>query len=126
MDEKEFFNRDSMFWREINATSADMMAEIELIASTEIDGLDVNSIECILLPFESADVIHEMPDGGAFKKNEVITWPYIPLNDLAFYRDNSNQEEARKAKICKVDHANVKSIILKDTKGNIILTKSKI
>ncbi|MFT5824171.1 MAG: hypothetical protein ACI8ZM_005437 [Crocinitomix sp.] len=126
MDENDFFNRDSMFWREVNATSPNMMAEIELFESLEIDGVHVNSITCTLLPFESADVVHEMADGGAFKKNEVQAWPYVKLNDLAFYKDESNTEEARKAKICSVDHANIKSITLKDDKGNVVLTKAKI
>ncbi|NOQ75081.1 MAG: hypothetical protein GQ574_23915 [Crocinitomix sp.] len=126
MDEKDFFNRDSMFWREVNATSPDMMAEIELNASLEIDGVHVNSIACLLLPFESADVVHEIADGGAFKKNEVQAWPYVNLNDLAFYKDNSNTEDARKEKICRVDHANIQSITLKDAKGNVVLTKTKI
>ena len=126
MDEKDFFNRDSMFWREVNATAPDMMAEIELITSQEIDGVHVNNIACILLPFESADVVHEIADGWAFKKNEVQAWPYVNLSDLEFYRDDSNAEDARKEKICRIEHAKMQSITLKDAKGNVILTKAKI
>lgn len=126
MDEKDFFNKDSMYWREVNVTAPSMMAEIELIQRLEIEGEWVNKIACVLLPFESADVIHEMENGAAFKKNEVISWPYILSTDLAFYKDESKTDVERKAVIRKVDHSEIQSITLTNEKGEHLLTKAKI
>lgn len=126
MDEKELFNRDVMYWREVNAISADLIAEVELKQMQELDGQHVSKIDCALLPFESGEVVYELENGGAFKKNEVIDWLYLPLEDLAFYKDQSNSEAKRKEKVRKLSHSDIKSITLKDTKGKVILTKAKI
>mgnify|MGYP006076913951 FL=1 len=126
MNENDFFNKDAMYWREVNATSPGMLAEIELIEELEVGGEWLSKIGCALLPFESAEVVYEMENGGAFKKNEVISWPYVLLNNLAFYQDESNAEEERKAKALKIDHSKIQSITLKDENGTVLLTKAKI
>jgi hypothetical protein len=126
MNENDFFNRDAMYWREVNATSPGMQAEIELMEQLELGGKLASKINCALLPFESGEVIYEMENGGAFKKNEVISWPYVLLNDLAFYQDESNPQDERKAKILKVAHSSVQSITIMKEDGTVILNKAKI
>jgi len=126
MNENDFFNKDAMYWREVNATSPGLLAEIELMERQEVDGELLSKIGCILLPFESAEAVYEMDNGGAFKKNEVISWPYVQLSELSFYQDESNSEENRKAKVLKVAHSKIQSITLTNEDGTVILTKSKI
>ncbi len=126
MDEKEFFNRDTMYWREVNVTAPNMIAEIELNEPVEQEGEQVSRIVGVLLPYESADVVYEMDNGGAFKKNEVIAWPYVQSKDINFYKDEQNASDDRNARILSVPHAQVKAISLRDLEGNLVLTKAKI
>jgi hypothetical protein len=127
MDEKDFFNRDVMYWREVNTASPGLNAQIEFIKPFEINGDLVNEIACILLPFETAEVVYEMENGGAFKKNEVISWLFVQNGaDADFYKDKSNTEEARKTKVKTVEHSNVESITLIEDSGTVLLKKAKI
>ncbi len=126
MDEKDFFNRDSMYWREVNVTAPNMVAEIELNEPVEQEGDMTNRIIGLLLPYESADIVYEMDNGGAFKKNEVIAWPYVRSKDISFYKDEQNPLDDRKARVSSVSHSQVKSISLRDLEGNLVLTKAKI
>jgi hypothetical protein len=67
-----------------------------------------------------------MENGGAFKKNEVISWPYVLWNERSFYQDESNHEDERKAKVFKVEHSKIQSITLRNEEGTVILVKAKI
>ena len=126
MDEKELFNRDSMYWRELNFSTADALAEIVLSEPMQIDGEELSILSCKLLPFVSAEVEYEMENGGAYRKNEVKSRPYVLLKDMDFYLDNNNSEELRNKKIQNLDHSMVSSISLKDKSGGVLLSKSKL
>ena len=135
MTESDLFNNDTMYWREINFSLPSALAEIELIEAIDIGSEAeiefVKTINCYLLPFEAHEVEHQMPPtaiggGGSFLKNEVKAWPFVFLADLEFYMDESNTEEARKAKLKSVLHSNVQAIVLTDKNGNVVLKKEKI
>lgn len=126
MDETDFFNKDSMYWREVNVTSPNLLAEIELLEGIEIEGQWVEKISCFLLPFIATDVIYEMENGGAFKKNEVRSWSFVLSNDFDSYKDDLRSEASRKALVKTVDHSKLQSITLFNESGEVILTKAKV
>lgn len=126
MDEKDLFNRDSMYWREVNASLTENTAILNLNEPFEIEGEWLSSFECVLLPYESHAVEYEMDNGGAFKKNEVKEWPFVFLKDKVNYEDKSVSSEQRLSLQQKLPHAQIQSIQLKDKAGNVVLTKAKI
>ena len=127
MNETDLFNFDAMYWREVNISSPDAIAELELIDPIEIEGKEVSIVECFLLPFVSYEVEYDIEDnGGSFKKTEVKEWPFVLISDLDFYKDQSNSEQDRNAKIKSVPHADVQSITLKNKDGDVILKKEKV
>ena len=124
MDEKDLFNRDTMFWREVNITSADAIAKVELNAAVEVNDTWVTRLNCILLPFQSHDVEYEMENGGAFKKNEVRAWPYVILEELDQYQSSSGTVNEKFIRL--LDHDHVESIELANKNGKVLLKKAKI
>lgn len=124
MDEKELFNRDSMFWREVNITSPGAIATVKLNAPVEIKDEWHTSLKCILLPFETHDIEYEMENGGAFKKNEVRSWPFVIFEDVETYRSSSDTK--KQSFIHQLDHDHVESIELIDENGSVLLVKTKI
>jgi hypothetical protein len=126
MDEKEFFNRDSMFWREVNASLPHSNAEIQLNEGVLINGMASTSIKGLLLPFETAVVEYDMDNGGSFTKKEVSFWPFVSLSDIAFYEDESQSKEDRNSKVQTIAHELIQSIRLLDVSDNVILKKAKI
>ena len=121
MDEKDLFNKDSMYWREVNVSMVGATAKVELNAPVEVNEVWVSRLDCILFPFQSHDVEYEMENGGAFKKTEVRAWPYVLLKDAEQYQAKTNDKLVH-----LLDHDHVQSIELKDQKGNVILNKAKI
>ena len=130
MNETDLFNKDAMFWREVNFYLPAASAELELSTAIDIGGEDavefVEAIICSLLPFDSHTVEYELEGGGSFTKNEVKSWPIVLLADLDFYNDKSNAEDDRKAKIKHVPHEHLKSITIKNKKGETQLHKAKV
>lgn len=125
MDEKDLFNRDAMYWREVNFSLPSDKVQLDLIDSIDIDGKTIQTIECSLLPFEAHVVEYELEDGGAFTKNEVKAWPFILISDLDFYNDVNNPEDERKSKLLSMPHSNVQAITIKDKSGNVVLKKER-
>lgn len=115
-----------MYWREVNAYSENVDAEIHLYESVTIAGEEREIIHCRLFKFEPVETIYEMENGGAFKKNEVKAWPFVLLADLDVYNNKQQAEEIRQSKVHSVPHEKVKSIVLKDRKGNVLVDKRKI
>ncbi|MFK8037291.1 MAG: hypothetical protein AB8B74_03290 [Crocinitomicaceae bacterium] len=130
MKESDLFNKDTMYWREVNFSLPSALAEIELSEAidvgTEVEIEFVEAINCYLLPFEAHEVEYQMENGGSFLKKEVKAWPFVFLADLEFYLDESNSEEARNGKLKSVLHDNVKAIIKKKKKGQVVLRKGKV
>jgi len=126
MNENDLFNKDSMFWREVNATLPYGLAEIELYEPELVKGERKSIINCNLLPFEDEKVEYEMENGGSFMKTEVKSWPLVLLTDLEFYTDESNSQADRDAKVLRLPHVQVKSIIIKDNKGVVLCKKTKL
>jgi len=126
MTENDLFNRDTLFWRDINYYVPTAFAEVELYEPLVIEGEELLVVNCRLLPFESGVVEYEMEDGGAFTKNEVIRWPFVLVSDLAFYEDENNTQVELNSKINYMPHEQVKSIILRDNKQVVLATKAKI
>jgi hypothetical protein len=126
MTENDLFNRDSMYWREVNFMSPNTIAEIELIEPMVINGEELSLVVCSLQPFEAGIVEYDMDNGGSFTKNEVIRWPFVLIPDLEFYNNPNNSEEERNSKVISIEHSNMQSITLKDQAGNTILIKAKI
>ena len=126
MTENDLFNRDAMFWREINFSSPGAIAELDLQMPVHIDGEELKTLVCSLLPFETHSVEHDLGEGGSFLKNEVKQWPFVLLADLEYYKNEANSEADRQAKVQVVLHANVQCITLKDASGKLIVKKGKI
>lgn len=126
MNESDLFNKDTMYWREINYSSPDAIAELELIEPLFIQGEAYETIICSLHAFEAHKVEYDLDNGGSFLKNEVKSWPFVRIIDLAFYNNQENPEQERQAKLLSVSHNNLRSITLKDEAGNVIVKKSKI
>lgn len=127
MNETDLFNKDSMFWREVNFSSPNTTAELVLIEPVMIAGKMVETIVCSLFPFEAHVVEYDIENnGGSFTKNEVKAWPFVLMSDLAFYQDEENSEAEREAKVQSIEHAKVQAITLKDQAGNVVLTKEKV
>jgi len=126
MTENDLFNRDTMYWRDINYSAPTAWAELELVEPYIIDGEETAVIFCRLLPFESGLVEYEMEDGGAFTKNEVLAWPYVLQNDLDFYLDESNSQTERDSRLKTIEHKHIKSITLRNKSNVIISSKAKI
>lgn len=125
MDEKDLFNRDAMFWREVSFSLPDATAEVALIEPIMIAGEEVTTLVCKLFQFESHVAEYEIDNGGSFTKNEVKAWPYVLKADFDFYNDGANSEQERNAKLMSLPHSNLQSITLKDKKGKVILVKAK-
>jgi hypothetical protein len=126
MNENDLFNKDSMFWREVNATLPYGLAEIELYEAEMVRGESMTTINCNLLPFEDEKVEYEMENGGSFLKTEVKSWPLVLLTDLEFYSDENNSKADRDAKVLRLPHVQVKSITIKDSKGVVLCKKAKL
>ena len=126
MNEMDLFNRDSMYWRDINFSSPNTVAELELIEPMVLEGKEQTVLTCSLLPFESHVVEYDLDNGGSFTKNEVKAWVFVLMTNLDFYNNQENPELERKAKLMSMPHSNVKSITLKDPKGNVVLKKMKV
>ncbi len=126
MTENDLFNRDTMYWRDINYSSPTATAEVELFEPFLIDGDEYSVIKGRILPFESRVVEYAMENGGAFTKNEVTAWPFVLIDDLDFYLDKENPDEDRNSRVHKILHANVKSIKLRDKSNTTIAHKAKI
>ena len=90
MTENDLFNRDTMYWRDINYAAPTAFAEVELVEPLFIGGNEMSVLNGRLLNFESGVVEYEMENGGAFTKNEVLAWHFILDEDLDFYLDESN------------------------------------
>lgn len=126
MTENDIFNRDTIYWRDINYAAPTAFAEVELIEPLLIDGNEMSVIKGRLLNFESGVVEYEMENGGAFTKNEVLAWPFILDEDLAFYVDESNAIEERNLLVHKIEHSAIKRITLRDKSNKVIAEKAKI
>lgn len=126
MSEMDLFNRDSMYWRDVNYSSPNAVAELELIEPMFIDGKERLVLICSLLPFEAHVVEYDLDNGGSFTKTEVKAWVYVLITNLDFYNDQVNPELERKAKLMSMPHSNVKSITLKDQNGKVVLKKAKV
>lgn len=126
MSEMDLFNRDSMYWRDVNYSSPNAVAELELIEPMLIDGKERLVLICSLLPFEAHVVEYDLDNGGSFTKTEVKAWIYVLITNLDFYNDQVNPELERKAKLMSMPHSNVKSITLKDQNGKVVLKKAKV
>ncbi|OIQ25838.1 MAG: hypothetical protein BM555_06610 [Crocinitomix sp. MedPE-SWsnd] len=126
MNENDLFNKDSMFWREVNATLPYGLAEIELYEAEMVRGESMTTINCNLLPFEDEKVEYEMENGGSFLKTEVKSWPLVLLTDLEFYSNENNSKADRDAKVLRLPHVQVKSITIKDSKGVVLCKKTKL
>lgn len=126
MTESDLFNKDTMYWREINFSSPNAIAELKLVEPIRIQEKELLTIICSLMPFETHKVEYDMDNGGSFLKNEVKSWPFVLIADLDFYNDQKNSEQERKTKLMSVSHSNVQSIILKDSAGKMIAKKEKV
>ncbi len=126
MNESELFNRDAMFWREINFSSPNAIATLELIEPMTIQGEELATLVCSLQLFEAHKVEYDLDNGGSFLKNEVKSWPFVLITDLDFYNDQGNSEEERNTKLRSVLHTNVQSITLNDQSGKLIVKKEKV
>jgi hypothetical protein len=127
MNETDLFNFDAMYWREVNFSSPNTVAEIALIEPTSIEGKETSLVVCSLHPFVSYEVEYDIENnGGSFKKTEVKEWPFVLISDLDFYNNEENSAQERKAKIRSVPHADIQSITLKDKNGNVVLKKEKV
>lgn len=126
MNENDMLNRDVMFWREITYYLPSDSAEIDLYAPIIVDGEEVHTIICSLLPYQADHVIYELENGGAMKRNEVIDWPFIsPKNREQFANLNTVKTDDN-PNISWIKHDKVKSIRLKNKKGSVIFEKTKI
>jgi hypothetical protein len=126
MTENDLFNRDAMFWRDINYTAPSAIAEIELLVPFDDDGGQSHKVTGKLLPFETGVIEYEMDNGGSFTKNEVIAWPFVLNADLDFYLDEANDRVERDLRVKSILHSNVKSITLKDDSNQTIVRKVKL
>lgn len=126
MTENDLFNRDTMYWRDINYAAPTAFAEVELVEPLFIGGNEMSVLNGPLLNFESGVVEYEMENGGAFTKNEVLAWPFILDEDLAYYLDESNSLEERNSRVYKIDHNAIQGITLKDKSNTVIAQKAKI
>ena len=126
MTEYDFFNRDTMYWRDINYSAPTAFAKVELIEPLFIGGNEISVLNGRLLNFESGVVEYEMENCGAFTKNEVLAWPFILDDDLAYYLDESNSLEERNSRVHKIEHSAIQRITLKDKSNTVIAQKAKI
>ncbi|MFD1550744.1 hypothetical protein DNU06_05920 [Putridiphycobacter roseus] len=126
MNETDLFNKDAMYWREVNFLSPNAKAILTLIEPMTINGTTTNSIECTLLPYEVHSVEYDLGAGGSFLKNEVKTWPFVLFTDIEFYLDMDNPEDERQTKVQSVLHDNVQSIQILDKDDKVVLDKKKV
>ena len=126
MKETDLFNKDSMYWREVNFLSPNAKAAIHLIETMNINGTETKTVECTLLPYDLHEVEYDLGAGGSFIKNEVKAWPFVLLSDMEFYLDMDNPEDERQAKILSVLHDNVQSIQIMDKDDKVVLDKKKV
>ncbi|MFT4603174.1 MAG: hypothetical protein ACI857_003361 [Arenicella sp.] len=126
MNENDLFNKDTMYWREVNSTAPYGIAEIELYEAEVVRGEEMTKIKCSLLPYIDEQVEYQMEDGSSFMKNEVKTWPFVLLTDLEFYTNEANDKAERDAKILRLPHIQVKGITITDKKGTQMCKKVKI
>ncbi len=126
MDEKDLFNKDTMFWRELNASLPANLATIIFNQPIAVNNKEVLQVECLLLPYIAHDVEYEMDNGGAFKKNEVKEWRFVGSDDRVHFENVNTSIENRETLIQVVRHEYVQCVILRDDNGNVIVEKSKI
>jgi hypothetical protein len=126
MNETDLFNKDAMFWRELNFSLPANEVEVVLIEPIEVNGEYVQVLVCGLQPFETHMVEYDLDSGGSFMKNEVNYWPYVLLEDLALFTDASLSHDVRNAKLKTLPHSNVQSIAVKDESGHVIAKKERV
>lgn len=126
MNEKDLFNNDAMYWREVNFLSPNAKAVLHLRNPITINGQEMSAIDCTLLPYETHKVEHDLGEGGSFLKNEVKAWPFVLWTDIDFYKDQNNPEIERQAKVQSVLHENLQSVTILDKEDAVILEKGRV